>query len=92
MNWAPLFIMYAAGLAYIAIISKLNHRENTRRMKRELELQLEKERHLQRWRMFLLFMKDCQKEGESMLEMIWHTKIGKEESAVDRINEELLNL
>ena len=84
--------MYGVFFGCMAIISRINTIENTRRMKKELELNLKKEMHLQRWRMFLLFMKECQTEGESMLEMIWHTKIGKEEAVVDRINQELLNL
>lgn len=92
MNWLPLFAMYGAFFAYLAIISRINTIEHTRRMKRELELQLEKERHLQRWRMFLLFMKDCHEAKESMLEIMWMNKCSKEESAVDRINQELLNL
>lgn len=84
--------MYAIGLTYLAILSRTETLKNKRRISDELRLQQEKERHLERWRMFLLFMEESRINGESMMEIMWMNKCSEEKSAVDRINEQILNL
>lgn len=92
MSFLPLFAMYAIGLTYLAILSRTETLKNKRRISDELRLQQEKERHLERWRMFLLFMEESRINGESMMEIMWMNKCSEEKSAVDRINEQILNL
>lgn len=88
----PLFSLYAMGIAYLIIMSGIDKRKHMKRMETELKLQQEKERHLERWKLFLKFMEECHEAKESMMEIMWMNKCTKEESIVDRINEKLLNL
>lgn len=92
MNFLPLYALYAIGLVCLAIVSRHDNKKNVKRMELELKLQQEKERHLERWKLFLKFMEECHEAKESMMEIMWMNKCSKEESIVDRINEKLLNL